>query len=925
MVQGRARTAHAARAIALAIGCALVATLSLGPGADPAVAYENPVRLPPECAHPSPVPECTFRVDARPPEEVFREGFAPDGSNRLLLDHVRAAEAPEFESAFVGTVRRMEASAALRNEGWVYAVYTSDNFFSVNNSLAEFAAKIADTPGGAVRARKAIALLDDARAVDGWSALGGIPASQVLAAWRQSPEGIVHGDILMNTAAVPPSTAPGTGGYGIHGTEVDDIPDCVLGPVLGRSTGSVCTYPRTQEELSSFHEGFEGSAQDVRFTAFAEDLHAGKDLKLAPLRDSNAALAEFDAVSGADGYAELRGVLQDSIPRELGAFHELSASDTLVQKVMGQAARGMEVGSELIPYVGLAATGYALREDIEADDWTDAAFDSVALALQWIEAVQPELVVFVEPLLVADLVAQWAVNHFSPGPPAPPPQDLRHLWEALDEWEAAADTIEPAQTAAAAQHLGDAFAALKQEQVHDVLDPRLAADLAAVEQMRLAYVRAVLRHSQEFVVDGVLAPEVVPHEVALLQTVNMTFRGIARLRGEQYRDAAAAQLLAAFDHAVAQWVPGDPEFEAFTELYEKHVTFEHLVPLESHLFSAQGAGAWNEAVTYPEICRTSITAAACVDARRALVAAKSTEISLLHRHRVAQGPHWAGAVRSYLAGARSVERWPQDILRFTTQRHRAPAPEERCTSGTFTSRDGWQRARIEVCARATADTGLTYTARATGEYFWAGGWYENDRDVRITTHVEARSGGRTTASGTTRATATPYCHWMLGCSPAHPRTQGTLTHEPVDSGLVITFATDVTGMYWSDAGTLNPTAADIANARMTLYLPAIDTARISDPVVKSVRLDGSRLSVDLDRTAFESATRHIVTINGQYAMETYAGQRYYSSVTTTGDTTRITGTFPDLRPGDTVEVLRTTGVPSGPHTTLASLATYLVG
>ena len=68
-------------------------------------------------------------------------------------------------------------------------------------------------------------------------------------------------------------------------------------------------------------------------------------------------------------------------------------------------------------------------------------------------------------------------------------------------------------------------------------------------------------------------------------------------------------------------------------------------------------------------------------------------------------------------------------------------------------------------------------------------------------------------------------------------------------------------------------------------------------------------------------------------METYDNRVYYSpgftpdglTRSTTASATRLTGTFPDLGPGDTVEVLRTTGVPGGPRTTLATLATYLVG
>jgi hypothetical protein len=921
----RATRPHAL--LLLAVVSALVLTM-IGPGTRTARALPDlpPVLPPTECMVPSRMPQCLFLHDTRPPQVVFEEGFTPAGTNRLLGRHLETTGSAQSDSIFINTFRDPAISHALETEGWVYMVSSSDRYFSVNNSLAEFTAASAAT-GDATRAQLASDLLDYIRPLDTWVSAGPIPGEQVLAAVRQPAGGGPLDMRLMerNEGGVMLRTTGSTGVYGINGTELDAAPAC-LSPLTARTLlpsagGTACALPQTEEELAAFHEGFAGEVEDVAFTPLVEDLARGDDLKLAPLRDTNELLASFDAASGAEGVEALRASLTEALPREAQAFHALTTDETLISKVMAKAGRTVDIGSELIPYVGLAATGYALRADIEDDDWVDAGFDSVALVLQLIEAAQPELAVFVEPLLIADLVAQWAVDHFRPEAPAPPPADLRHLYEAIDEWDAAADVIEPSQTRASAQHLGDGFAAVRQQHVHDVLDTRLAADLQTLDRIRYGYVLGTLRQTRtQMDENGELPDDVRAHETAMLTTVNTTFAGLAQERTEQYREAADAQVLAAFDHAVAAWQPGDPQFDAFHEQFEQRIAFEHLVPIESTLFAFLRDGRTGGPFTYPAVCRTSIAHGDCVAARRAAVTAEAQQISELHQQRL-RDPAWAAGARAYVAGATPDAAWPDDYLTFTTLRTRGPSPEKACSSGRFTSPDGWQRSTIQVCAQSVDGTRLTYTAHSRGEYFWGGAWYENDRPVRIRTHIEVRDAGSTLVSGTTTRDGTPWCMAWIGCTPIHPTTGTTLDHTRATSGLVVTFSTDVTGMYWSTNTRTNPGISDISGARQSVYIPATAVARIDDPVVRSVRKEGDRLAVGLDATAFGGDNRFIVTVDGQYVMEAHAGRRYYSFGTTSESTAGLWRTQPDLGPGSRVEVLLSTGRPGQKVSPVRSLAT----
>jgi membrane protein implicated in regulation of membrane protease activity len=231
---------------------------------------------------------------------------------------------------------------------------------------------------------------------------------------------------------------------------------------------------------------------------------------------------------------------------------------------------------------------------------------------------------------------------------------------------------------------------------------------------------------------------------------------------------------------------------------------------------------------------------------------------------------------------------------------------------------------VQVCAQSSGGDRLSYTASARGEYFWGGGWYENDRPVRVTTHVEVRDVGTTLTSRTTQSDATPWCSLWIGCTPAHPTTQATLTHAPVTSGLVVGFWTQVTGMYWSDRTQPNPGPSDISGIRQTVYIPATALTRVTDPAVQSVRYDGTTLSVQLDPAAFAGDDRYIVRVDGEYAMESQAGQRYYASGTTTGSTAELSRRSPGLEPGTRVEVVSSDGRPGEAATGTRTLATYTV-
>ncbi|MBB5121225.1 scabin-related ADP-ribosyltransferase [Streptomyces eurocidicus] len=96
-------------------------------------------------------PKTVYRVDIRPPEEIFREGFKVPGAgtNNNLLDHVSGRSTRQASGPLGGTTNFVSTSVSERyaakqgtfgllaqnQKVWVYAIQPDRNFYDVQASL----------------------------------------------------------------------------------------------------------------------------------------------------------------------------------------------------------------------------------------------------------------------------------------------------------------------------------------------------------------------------------------------------------------------------------------------------------------------------------------------------------------------------------------------------------------------------------------------------------------------------------------------------------------------------------------------------------------------------------------------------------------------------------------------------------------------
>ncbi len=162
-------------------------------------------------------PSFLWRIDTRPPEEIFDKGFQPRNPRRLnlLLHH---AEVDATDSGFVATTDRESllpeimknvhvgedqgVSGVTRGPVYKYKIRaTPDRFFSVNNSLRWMISNSSHWAGRVPLAQDTLDRFGEAERE--WVAVEGIPSSQIVEASLFHPE---QGPIQKNRSYVPADT-----------------------------------------------------------------------------------------------------------------------------------------------------------------------------------------------------------------------------------------------------------------------------------------------------------------------------------------------------------------------------------------------------------------------------------------------------------------------------------------------------------------------------------------------------------------------------------------------------------------------------------------------------------------------------------------------------------------------------------------------
>lgn len=178
-------------------------------------------------------PGIVYRVDARAPDDIFKNGFRGWGSNDDVLAHVsgKSTQVGSRDSAFIATTEDMgEAIRFLtfflshntNKQYWLYRIYPGENFYSTNISLQHVALNPQSYSNNAVRA--ATVLYKTFSVQKEWLAKLTIPSATVIDAagyrWDEQTNSIKPAGTRTHPSTRPAKPAQDKP-YVFHPSEID--------------------------------------------------------------------------------------------------------------------------------------------------------------------------------------------------------------------------------------------------------------------------------------------------------------------------------------------------------------------------------------------------------------------------------------------------------------------------------------------------------------------------------------------------------------------------------------------------------------------------------------------------------------------------------------------------------------------------------
>lgn len=501
------------------------------------------------------VPDWVWRGDTRSPEDVARDGFSPRGDNDNLADHVLDKVRPK-DSVYVATggdpdsvesfmkMGTVDAEGAAIPQGdfWVYQIAPNESFVNVQKSFKD--RLFPDGTAGSFNEELARNLDSGnpdewiTKIVDEneWAARGGIRAASV-----KSSTKFTHSLDDFGDHAWTPEAPVETEGFEAPSTEPSgeaaDIPargSCY--PVPSRRSDTCTPVIDDEDALSDLHEGrFDGDLEDIEFSTDIDRLLDDPDVFLMPAPETLDRLAE-----GGD-FETLSSDVAESFANDLDRLRTVSSDSELLADVGKELGYGFEDVGEVVPFAGIAATGYAVSEDWDAGRWGDLAFDGIAEVIQVAMEADPGFTPFLEPVLLVDLFVQqvadyvWKLAH-----PAAAAEDWRkHVDNAnkqlesvpavlLDHWQKERDTA-----------LDHVFAEQIDQAMGESLAVRMRSDATVLKGMRTELVQELRLRASLSAARAAPADRIAIMGAAYDAEVKLAAatRDALQQRGEQYRAA----------------------------------------------------------------------------------------------------------------------------------------------------------------------------------------------------------------------------------------------------------------------------------------------------------------------------------------------------------------------------------------------------
>ncbi|MEK6343865.1 MAG: hypothetical protein V4737_08500 [Curtobacterium sp.] len=450
------------------------------------------------------VPDTVWRGDTRSPAEIARDGFTPRGDNDNLADHVLDKVRPK-DSAYVSTGGDPESveqfmrmgtvdengDAIPRGDFWVYEIAPDENFVNVQKSFKDalfpdgtadsFNVELAENLDSGNPDEWITKIVDE----NEWAARGGVRPNSVRSSTKYTHYIDDFGDHAWRPEA--PERAP-------NFSDPESAPRDEARPI---PTSGAC-YPSPEgradaclpviddeDSLSELHKGrFDGDLEGVDFTTDLDRAVEDPETFLIPAPET------LDELAAGGDFGHLSGEVADAFEKDLDRIRSVSSDPDLLASVGEDLEYGFEDASEFLPYFGIAATGYALREDWEDGKWGDLVFDGIAEVVQVAMEADPAFLPFMEPVLLADLFLKevadwlWKLAH-----PAAEAADWRkHLDNANDQLDDAPTVLLEHWAKERGTALDNVFREQVDEAMGESLAKRMRSDAAVLKSMRTAIV-----------------------------------------------------------------------------------------------------------------------------------------------------------------------------------------------------------------------------------------------------------------------------------------------------------------------------------------------------------------------------------------------------------------------------------------------------
>uniref|UniRef100_A0A942T025 Alpha-galactosidase NEW3 domain-containing protein n=1 Tax=Neobacillus citreus TaxID=2833578 RepID=A0A942T025_9BACI len=456
-------------------------------------------------------PEFVYRGDFREWSQIQAAGgFEPHGANLNIADHVldlrvpkdtgfiATSSDPEFPEWFMGTIDKPEDAETFT----VYKIRPSGQYRSVVKSFYD-----SIYPDGTLENydRAVLEQLETAKPrwfehVQGeyeWASEGKIPASAVVEYevnhWNDDEDAWDLADPWKtNPEFAEPTTSPT-----LDSSRFDTV-SCPAPTALRTSCADV---PGTEDDLADLHgDRFTGDPEDFDFSLRPEELASEESALLAPAPDTVDVVSDFaGAVEDPASFAAFTDEIGGSFAADVDALAEVSSHLDVLTSLGEAMDLGLDSASELIPYLGIAATGYAIKEDADLGAWGDYAADSIAEGIQAMMVVAPEFDWILAPALWADLIAK-AIGDWIYGLAHPAPNyttEYRdNLAKAHDQVDAAPTVLTDAWTDERDTVLDDFYKEHMGERLGTTLAAKISSDAAVIKEMDRAVTREIDRHQR---------------------------------------------------------------------------------------------------------------------------------------------------------------------------------------------------------------------------------------------------------------------------------------------------------------------------------------------------------------------------------------------------------------------------------------------